>query len=166
MNLNKNRKKYHKFTYDGNRIIKKGNIELYPILYLRKFDFTNLSYYKSRKYGIDRKVYQYVGVSDDYNLRTRTSKWVNKNIKKDNKIGKLLRGIMQMEKLYTRKELNDYLEKHITVLRRYDTIELARYVERTLISINLWEQANLGKVCLNTKDKEVEVKNGKYILNY
>lgn len=164
MNLNKNRKV--KFTYDGTRIVKLGSKELYPILYLREFDFTNLSYYKSRKYGIYRKIYKYVGVSEDYNLRARTSKWTNKNLYKDNKIGKLLRAIMQMERLTTIKELNKYLEYHMTVLRRYDTIELAKRVESTLISINMWEEQNLGTICLNTKDKAVEVKNGKYMLNY
>ena len=166
MNLNKNRKKSQRYTYDGARIIKKGSKELYPIVYLREFDFRDLSYYKSRKYGIDRKIYKYIGVSEDYNLRTRTSKWTNKNLYKDNKIGQLLRAIMKMERLTTLKELNQYLEYHITVLRRYETIKVAKELESSLISINMWEEQNLGTVCLNTKDNEVEVKNGKYILNY
>ena len=166
MNLNKNRKKSQRYTYDGTRIIKKGSKELYPIVYLREFDFRDLSYYKSRKYGIDRKIYKYIGVSEDYNLRTRTSKWTNKNLYKDNKIGQLLRAIMKMERLTTLKELNQYLEYHITVLRRYETIKVAKELESSLISINMWEEQNLGTVCLNTKDNEVEVKNGKYILNY
>lgn len=164
MNLNKNRKV--KFTYDGTKIIKKGAKELYPIVYLREFDFTNLSNYKSRKYGIDRKIYKYVGVSEDYNLRARTSKWTNKNVYKDNKIGKLLRAIMQMERLITIKELNQYLEDQITVLKRCDTIKEAKRLERTLISINMWQEQNVDTICLNTRDNEVEVKNGKYVLNY
>ena len=165
MNLNKHKKQYHKMRYDGNKIIKIGKFELYPILYLREFDFTKLSNYKSKKYNIKRGIYKYIGVSEDYNLSSRTSKWVNRNISKDNKIGEFLRSIMQMEKLSNIKELNKYLSNHIRVLRRYDTIEKAKEIESTLISINLWEQQNLNTICLNTNDFEVEVKNGKYVLN-
>jgi len=142
----------------------KLNKELYSILYLRELDFRNLSYYKSRKYGIERKIYKYVGMSDE-TLRTRTSKWTRKNIDKDNKIGRLLRSIMAMERLDTNKELNNYMMKNTKILRSYRNREQAEKMESTLISINLWEQENLGTICLNSRDAEVRVVNGKYVLN-
>ena len=159
MNLNKHKTKKTKLTYDGNKIIKKS------ILYIRELDFTNLSYYKSDKYGIKRTIYKYPGVSDE-TLGTRTSKWTRKNIDKNNKIGKLLRSIMNMENMSNIKELNKYLMESTTILRRYYTREQAEYNERTCISINLFEQANYGTICLNTYDSEIEVVNGKYVLNY
>ena len=36
-----------------------------PLVYLREIDFTDLSYYKSKKYGISRAIYQYVGFTDE-----------------------------------------------------------------------------------------------------
>ena len=87
MNINKYKNKRNKFTYDGKKIIKKS------ILYVRELDFTKLSYYERHKYGIERSIYKYVGVSDE-TIESRTSKWTRKNIDKNNKIGKLLRAIM------------------------------------------------------------------------
>ncbi|HSQ89458.1 hypothetical protein [Romboutsia sp.] len=159
MNLNKNKNKKQKLIYDGNQIIKKS------ILYVRELDFTNLSEDKSKMYGIARNIYKYVGVSDE-TLGTRTSKWSRKNIKKSNKIGKLLKSIMDMKGFTCNKELNKYLMENTTILRKYYTREQAEYNERTCISINLFEQSNYGTICLNTYDSEVAVVNGKFILNY
>lgn len=166
LNLNKYRAKRNKYTYNGNQIIKVGKKELKPLVYLRRFDFTNLDYYKSKKYGIRRAIYQYVGYSDAYNLAHRTAKWTSTNISKDNNIGKFLRALMQMHSFKSTKELNKYLMEHIIVLKRFNTIKEARTTEKTMISINLWEEANhKWIVCLNSKDAEVQIsKEGKYII--
>lgn len=166
LNLNKHRSKRNKFTYDGNQIIKIGTMELKPLIYLRRFDFTDLSYYKSHKYGIYRAIYQYVGYSDDYNLGNRTAKWTRNNLSKENKIGKFLRALMQMHRFKSVRELNRYLMEYTTTLKRFDTIKQARTTESTLISINQWEQLNNNYIkCLNSKDAEVQIsKDGKYIL--
>lgn len=166
LNLNKYRTKRNKFTYDGNQIIKIGTMELKPLVYLRKFDFTDLSYYKSRKYGIRRAIYQYIGYSDDYNLENRTAKWTRYNISKENKIGIFLRALMQMYRFESNKELNKYLVENTTVLKRFDTVEKAKSLESTLISTNQCEEANYKWIiCLNSKDAEVQIsKEGKYII--
>ena len=44
-----------------------------PLVYLREIDFTDLSYYKSKKYGISRAIYQYVGFTDE-GLTKRTTR--------------------------------------------------------------------------------------------
>ena len=166
LNLNKYRGKRNKFTYDGNQIVKIGRKELKPLVYLRKFDFTDLSYYKSNKYGINRAIYQYIGYSYAYNLAHRTAKWTSTNISKDNKIGKFLRALMQMHKFKTTKELNKYILEHTTVLKRFDNMKEARTTEKTMISINQWEDVNhKWIICLNSKDAEVKIsKEGKYII--
>ena len=168
MKLNKNKKKCDRLTYDGSRIVKVGKKELYPIVYVREFDFTNLSYYKSNKYGIDRAIYQYIGHSDDYNLIARTSKWTRRNINLNNDKGKLLRSIMKMYKFKNSKELNKYVMDNTKILKRCDTVEEAKQLESTLISINMYEDANNKFIiCLNEKDEEVKIsKDGKYVLNY
>lgn len=136
-----------------------------PLVYLREFDFTDLSYYKSRKYGIQRKVYKYVGSTDE-TLVNRTAKWTYKNIRLNNVIGKLLRALMKMYGFKSVKELNKFLLEHTRVLKECNTIEKARITEKTLISINMWEQQNTNYVvCLNKKDAEVKIsKDGKYII--
>lgn len=136
-----------------------------PVVYLRELDFTNLSYYKSRKYGINRAVYKYIGSTNE-KISTRTSKWVYKNIKSNNKIGKFLRALMQMNRFKSTKELNKYLLEHTRVLKEKDNIQQARATEKTLISVNLWQDANhKWIICLNSKDAEVQIsKEGKYII--
>ena len=94
------------------------------IVYLRQFDFTDLSYYKSRKYGIERAVYQYIGSTDE-SIAQRTSKWVYKNIRLDNEIGRLLRALMQMKRFKSIKELNKYIVDNTRVLKECECIEQA-----------------------------------------
>lgn len=136
-----------------------------PVVYLREFDFTNLSYYKSKKYGIRRAVYKYIGSTDE-TISTRTSKWVYKNIKANNKIGKFLRALMQMNRFKSTKELNKYLLEHTRVLKEKENIKQARATEKTLISVNLWQDANhKWIICLNSRDAEVQIsKEGKFII--
>lgn len=136
-----------------------------PVVYLREFDFTNLSYYKSKKYGISRAVYKYIGSTDE-TISTRTSKWVYKNIKANNKIGKFLRALMQMNRFKSTKELNKYLLEHTRVLKEKENIKQARATEKTLISVNLWQDANhKWIICLNSRDAEVQIsKEGKFII--
>lgn len=166
MNLNKHRTKRNHYTFDGNSIIKIGTKELKPLVYLRQFDFTDLSYYKSHKYGIDRAIYQYIGYSNDYNLAHRIAKWTTLNISRNNKIGKFLKSLMRMHKFKSNKELNKYLLDHTSVLKRFDTVEEAIATENTIISVNKWEQHNSNYIrCLNTAGGEVQIsKEGKYIL--
>lgn len=136
-----------------------------PLVYLREFDFTNLSYYESKKYGIERAIYQYVGFTNE-GLTIRTSKWTCKNIKLNNVIGKLFRALMKMYKFKNIRQLNKYLIEHTRVLKEYDTIEKAKSSEDTMISINKSEGAKYPWIiCLNTYGGEVQIsKSGKYII--
>lgn len=135
------------------------------IVYLRQFDFTDLSYYKSRKYGIERAVYQYIGSTDE-SIAQRTSKWVYKNIRLDNEIGRLLRALMQMKRFKSIKELNKYIVDNTRVLKECECIEQARATESTMISINKSEGVIYSWIiCLNKRDAEVEITaDGKYII--
>ncbi len=148
MNLNKQKPKENK-----------------PLIYIREFDFTDLSYYKSNKYGIEKAIFKYIGSTDE-TIGTRTSKWVYKNINSNNKIGKFLRALMQMNSFKSTKELNKYLLEHTRVLKECNNLEQARSTEKTLISVNLWEDANhKWIICLNKRDAEVQIsKYGKYII--
>lgn len=168
MKLNKNKKKFDRLTYDGSRIVKIGKKEVYPIVYVREFDFTNLNYYKSNKHGIHRAIHQYIGHSEDYNLIARTSKWTRRNINLNNDKGKLLRALIEMYKFKNIKELNKYVMDNTTILKRCDTVEDAKKLESTLISINMYQDANNKFIiCLNERDEEVKIsKDGKYVLNY
>ena len=121
-----------------------------PLVYLREIDFTDLSYYKSKKYGISRAIYQYVGFTDEglTNLNHR-----------NNKKTKFLRGLMKMYKFKNRSELNNFLLKHTIVLKEFDIKKEARKFESTMISINMQEDAkNKHIICLNERDAELSVK--------
>ena len=127
-----------------------------PLVYLREIDFTDLSYYKSKKYGISRAIYQYVGFTDE-GLTKRTAKWSNTNL--NHKKTKFLRGLMKMYKFKNRSELNNFLLKHTIVLKEFDIKKEARKFESTMISINMQEDAkNKHIICLNERDAELSVK--------
>ena len=130
-----------------------------PLVYLREIDFTDLSYYKSKKYGISRAIYQYVGFTDE-GLTKRTSKWSNTNLNhRNNKKTKFLRGLMKMYKFKSMSELNKYLLQHTIVLKEFDIKKEARKFESTMISINMQEDAkNKHIICLNERDAELSVK--------
>ena len=130
-----------------------------PLVYLREIDFTDLSYYKSKKYGISRAIYQYVGFTDE-GLTKRTAKWSNTNLNhRNNKKTKFLRGLMKMYKFKNRSELNNFLLKHTIVLKEFDIKKEARKFESTMISINMQEDAkNKHIICLNERDAELSVK--------
>ena len=134
-----------------------------PLVYLREIDFTDLSYYKSKKYGISRAIYQYVGFTDE-GLTKRTAKWSNTNLNhRNNKKTKFLRGLMKMYKFKNRSELNNFLLKHTIVLKEFDIKKEARKFESTMISINMQEDAELSVKEINElaksfKNKEVIAK--------
>ncbi|WP_071121180.1 hypothetical protein [Romboutsia timonensis] len=134
------------------------------LVYLREIDFTDLSYYKSKKYGISRAIYQYIGSTDE-TIGTRTSKWCNKNISRNNKIGQLLRVLMKMYKFENIRQLNRYLVEHTRILKEYDTIEQAKKLESTLITINMCEDEKYEWIiCLNKRDAEVNIKEAKELI--
>lgn len=130
-----------------------------PLVYLREIDFTDLSYYKSKKYGISRAIYQYVGFTDE-GLTKRTAKWSNTNLNhRNNKKTKFLRGLMKMYKFKSMSELNKYLLKHTRILKEFDIKKKALKFESTMISINMLEDAkNKHIICLNERDAEISLK--------
>lgn len=145
-------------------IVKIGNKHMKPYVYVREFDFTNLSDADSMLYGIKQKIYKYVGVSTEQLFTRRISKWVYLNTHRNNNIGKLLNKIKYM--LNDRLEpisLNEYIEKNSRILAYCDTIEQARKYEQSLIGVIQYEQdiINLDVECLNKLDKPLEInKNG------
>lgn len=148
-------------------IVKIGNKHMKPYVYVREFDFTYLSIEDSKIYGIDQKIYKYVGISSEEYFSARTSKWVNRNINQDNRIGKILKNIDSMlnDNIEPR-DLNDYINQNSRILTYCDTIEQAQAIEKSLIGIVQLEEEKWGLdvICLNTKDKPIKVNEEGYEL--
>lgn len=149
-------------------IVKIGNKQLKPYLYFREFNLTLLDKEELRKYGLQPKVYKYVGVSTEYNFKQRTSKWVVRSKGNDNIIGNLLR---KLEKLLNDRgedsiSLIDYVHKKSKILNYFDTVEQAKSCEKSLIGIIQLEQEKWGLdvVCLNINDKPIKVNEQGYEL--
>lgn len=148
-------------------IVKIGNKHMKPYVYVREFDFTNLSDADSMLYDIKRKIYKYVGFSTEQLFSSRTSKWAYLNINRNNDIGKLLNKIENMlNDSLESISLNEYIEKNSRILNYYDTIEQAKTTEQTLIGVVQYEQdiINLNVECLNKLDKPLEINENGYKL--
>ena len=148
-------------------IVKIGNKHMKPYVYVREFDFTNLSDGDSMLYGIKQKVYKYVGVSTEQLFTRRTSKWVYLNTHRNNDIGKLLNKIKYMlNETLEPMSLNEYIEKNSRILNYYDTIEQAKAMEQSWIGVVQYEQdiINWNVECLNKLDKPLEINENGYKL--
>lgn len=104
MVLNKYRKKYNKFTYDGERIIKVGAKEVYSYVYKRIWDLSNYSVDILEKYGLEPKKFLYIGQSSETYLSDRTAKFKNK-IKNKYKVNKDILEFIDSLKQFYKQEL-------------------------------------------------------------
>lgn len=137
MNLNKHKKKYHKLTYDGKKIITKGAKELYPFVYKRIWDLTQFDTNVLESYGLNKALYVYIGSSNKYNLNTRCSNWRTeilnntKSVSKDIRafIGKL-KVFYELETSYTAEEIDYLLYYNASVIGRCESIQGARKLEK------------------------------------
>ena len=71
-------------------IVRIGNKHMKPYIYSRAFDLTDLSEENAQRYGLEPKIYKYIGVSTESNFNSRTAKWVNLNTNRENKLGEIL----------------------------------------------------------------------------
>ena len=136
MNINKNRKKSQRYTYDGTRIIKKGSKELYSFVYKRVWDLTQYDKKLLQNYGLEPCQYVYIGSSNKYNLNDRNSHWryeILKNSKNVSKEIKLflskLKILYRLETRYTDDEINELLYYSSEIIARCESLQGARSVE-------------------------------------
>lgn len=159
--------KFTEDAWDSFDIVRIGNRQLKPYLYVREFDLRYLTKEDVQKYGIQPKIYKYIGVSSEENFRIRTAKWVYRSKNNNNQIGCLLR---QLETMFDTRgcstNINDYVTKNSRILNYFDTIEQAKEYEKSLIGIIQLEQEqwDLDTVCLNINDKPLEVTDIGYVL--
>lgn len=137
MNLNKNKKKYHKLTYDGDKVIKKGTKEFYPFVYKRTWDLTKYNVVILEKYGLKKAMYIYIGSSNKYNLIDRCSQWKNQILSNRKSVSKDIRYFIEnlknfykIETDYTAKEIDYLLYYNANVIARCENLQGARRLEK------------------------------------
>lgn len=148
-------------------IVRIGNKHMKPYIYSRAFDLTDLSTKNAQRYGLEPKIYKYIGVSTESNFNSRTAKWVNLNINRENKLGEILIKLgLMLKELKGIENINDYINSNSEVIAYCDTIEQAKEYEKSLIGIVQLEQEQWGLdvVCLNSNDKPIKVKEKGYEL--
>ena len=141
MNLNKNRKKSQRYTYDGTRIIKKGSKELYSFVYKRVWDLTQYDKKLLQNYGLEPCQYVYIGSSNKYNLKVRCSNWKyeienkRKNASKEIRafIGKL-KLFYDLETSYTHEEIDYLLYYNAKIIARCESYNTMRKLEKYFTS--------------------------------
>lgn len=141
MNLNKNRKKYHRFKYDGKKIILIGKKEIYPFVYKRIWDLTQYDKDVLEKYDLKKAKYIYIGSSDKYNLRKRCTDWKIEIIKNRKNVAKHIRQFIfnlkafyELETSYTFEEIDYLLYYNASVIARCESKEVARKLEQHFTS--------------------------------
>ena len=135
MGLNKYRK-YVKWVYDGERIIKIGKQELYPRVYRK---FWNLSQYDSsilEKYNLSPSIYNYIGYSNEIYQSERHSKWF-RNIRNKHHVNKdiptfinNLERFYREELKYSETEIKQNIKPVEEILCRCKSIESAKKQEK------------------------------------
>lgn len=148
-------------------IVKIGSKHMKPYVYVREFDFTNLSDSDAKAYGLEPKVYKYVGMSTEQLFSSRNAKWTYLNTYRNSKIGKLLNNIRNMlSDSLEPISLSEYIEQNSRILNYYDTIEQAKSMEQSLIGILQYEQdiIKLNVECLNQIDKPLKINENGYKL--
>ena len=99
MVLNKFRK-YVKWVFDGERIVKIGKRELYPRVYKRVWNMSNYSADVLDKYSLEPKEYLYIGQSKSEYISHRDNNWATK-IKQQYKVNKdILEFIDNLKRFY------------------------------------------------------------------
>ncbi len=137
MNLNKHKKKYHKLTYDGKKIITKGAKELYPFVYKRIWDLTQYDTNVLQSYGLNKALYIYIGSSNKYNLIDRCSRFRNSILNNRNNVSKDIRAFVgklkvfyELETSYTAKEIDYLLYYNAEIIARCESLQGARKLEK------------------------------------
>lgn len=131
MGLNK-RRKYVKWVYDGERIIKIGVKELYPRVYRKFWDLSQYDTNILQKYNLSPSIYNYIGYSNEIYQSERHSKWFS-NIRNKHHVNQdIMTFLFNLERFY-REELK-YSEIEIKpieeILCRCKTIESAKKQEK------------------------------------
>ena len=137
MGLNKHRNKRNKYTYNGNKIIKKGEQELYSFIYERVWDLTEYDQEILSIYGLRKAKYVYVGSSSRYNLTDRSSCWrmhiLNDSVYVAKHIRQFIRKLKAfyiLETMLSATEIDNLLYYNATVITRAQSRETARTIER------------------------------------
>lgn len=137
-------------------IVKIGNSQLKPYLYIREFNLTSLDRNKIEKYGLEPRIYKYVGVSTEYNFKQMTSNWVMELIEHDNRIGDLLKRLecVVNDSGEYPNSIIEYVFRQSKILNYFDTIVQAEEYRKSLIStIQIdQEERNVDVVCMNIND--------------
>lgn len=138
-------------------IVKIGNSQLKPYLYIREFNLDWLNRYELEKYGLEPKIYKCIGVSTEYNFKKMTSDWVAETIEHDNRIGDLLKRlecVVNDSKQYPN-SIIEYVFRKSKILNYFETIEQAEEYRKSFISITQLDKdrSNLDVVCLNINYK-------------
>lgn len=135
MGLNK-RRKYVKWVYDGERIIKVGKQELYPRVYRK---FWNLSQYDTnilQKYNLSPSIYNYVGYSNEIYQSERHAKWF-RNIRNKHHVNQdIMTFLFNLERFYREElkysetEIKQNIKPSEEILCRCKTIKRAKKMEK------------------------------------
>ena len=137
MGLNKYRK-YVKWVYDGEKIIKVGAKELYSRVYRKIWDLSQYDSSILEKYNLKKAIYSYVGYSNEKYQSERHAKWF-RNIRNKHHVKQdIITFLDNLERFY-REELN-YSETEIKqnikpseeILCRCKTIESVKKMEKVL----------------------------------
>ena len=154
MGLNK-RRKYVKWVYDGERIVKIGKQELYPRVYRK---FWNLSQYDTNileKYNLKKAIYNYIGYSNEIYQSERHSKWF-RNIRSKHHVKQdIITFLDNLERFY-REELK-YSEIEIKpieeILCRCESIEGAKKMEKVFTGhYHFLSSLDTNHILLSDKD--------------
>ena len=154
MGLNK-RRKYVKWVYDGERIVKIGKQELYPRVYRK---FWNLSQYDTNileKKKKKKAIYNYIGYSNEIYQSERHSKWF-RNIRSKHHVKQdIITFLDNLERFY-REELK-YSEIEIKpieeILCRCESIEGAKKMEKVFTGhYHFLSSLDTNHILLSDKD--------------
>ena len=125
-----------KFTYDGQRIIKVKNRELYHFVYRRTWDLTIYDQKVLESYGLKKAKYVYVGQSNEKNVNIRNSKWKyevknDRNIVKEIPIFiKKLERFYESETKYNNRQIDNLLYYNAKVIARAESKQGALKLEK------------------------------------
>ena len=135
MGLNK-RRKYVKWVYDGERIIKIGAKELYPRVYHKFWDLSQYDTNILEKYNLSTSIYNYVGYSNEIYQSERHSKWF-RNIRNKHHVNQdIITFLFNLERFYREElkysetEIKQNIKPSEEILCRCKTIESAKKQEK------------------------------------
>ena len=135
MGLNK-RRKYVKWVYDSERIIKIGKQELYPRVYRKIWDLSQYDTNILEKYNLKKAIYNYIGYSNEILQSKRHAKWFS-NIRNKHHVNQdiptfinNLERFYREELKYSETEIKQNIKPSEEILCRCKTIESAKKQEK------------------------------------